>query len=375
MANKFKLALVATISVISSSISAASAQELATTLTYEEFAATTNHQEMSLAMENFYEELRSGKKMNLTSVLRSDLGSTAIGLTKLNAVTSGRNFKYRQSNMNLLSPSSSAGETTVKDYGLKNGLYFGTIATYAANSFNFKASTLKRLGKPKATHYTTRNGSLLQFINPMDSASVIYSSSLSMATWNALGNVTDNPEARFSNVEKSPNPKNPNNTDYTFDLKVPSTMSSDDFTRVHTIVTISGDGKTYSAKSESEMPYFSLGIITSSATTAITLSPSTIVVPNLKSVVNLQSLVDLSYRIMLEDSLVSLANYVVTKATALAAKAKKSLAISHLIAAAKTLPYKYTMAKGVIKLSQQWQGMKVNACISMANKKAVVKVC
>ena len=243
------MAIVATVAIFSSSITVTSAQAVSETLTYEEFAASANHQELAIAMENFHEKIRTEKKMNLTSTLKSDLGATAIGLTKLTAVASGNNFKYRISTMNLLSPSSSAGDTSVEDYGLKNGLYFGTIATYASANYNFKTSALKRLGKPKATHFTTRKKALLQFIDPMDSASVIYSSSLSMASWNMLGNVTDNPEARYSAVEKTANVKNPNNTDYIFDVKVPATMASDEFNHIHTVVTISGDGKTYAGNS------------------------------------------------------------------------------------------------------------------------------
>lgn len=375
MVKKITMAIVATVAIFSSSITVTSAQAVSETLTYEEFAASANHQELALAMENFHEKMRTEKKMNLTSTLKSDLGATAIGLTKLTAVASGNNFKYRISTMNLLSPSSSAGDTSVKDYGLKNGLYFGTIATYASANYNFKTSALKRLGKPKATHFTTRKKALLQFINPMDSASVIYSSSLSMASWNMMGNVTDNPEARYSAVERIANVKNPSNTDYIFDVKVPATMASDEFNHIHTVVTISGDGKTYAVKSEAETPYFTLGIITSTATTNISLLPTAITLPNPKSTVNLQTLADFSLRMQIEDYLVILANSVVAQANRLATKARKSLSTDYLITAVKATPYKYSVSKGVVKLTQKYQAMTVSACISITNRKAVVKVC
>ena len=374
MANRIALAIVATIALISSSFSVTGAQAVSETLTYEELAATENHQELVLAMENFTETMLSGKKMNLTSTVKSKLGATSVGLIKITATTSGNNFKSRQSIMNLMSPSSSSGDTTVIDFGLKNGVYFGTIAS-VANRYNLKSSTLKRLGKPKATHYTTRNKSLLQYIQPTDSEAVIYSNSLAMATWNLFGNVTDNPEARYSVVEKIPNVKNPNNTDYIFDVKVPGTMSTDDFNEIHTVVTISGDGKTYSVKSEAKVPYFSVGIMTSTATTSITLTPTTIALPDPKSAVNLQSLVDLSYIELIEEYLTTMANAVVKQANTIASRARKSLSISHLITAAKAMTYKYTVTKGVMKLTQKYMAISVSACISIAKKKAVVKIC
>ena len=374
MVNKITMAIVATIAIISSSFSATSAQAVSETLTYEELAATENHQELVLAMENFTETMLLGKKTNLTSTVQSKLGATLVGLIKVTTTTSGSNFKSRQSNMNLMSPSSSAGDTTVLDFGLKNGVYFGTIAS-VTSSYNLKSSTLKRLGKPKATHYTTRNKSLLQYIQPTDSEAVIYSQSLFMATWNLFGNVTDNPEARYSVVEKIPNLKNPNNTDYIFDVKVPGTMSSDDFNEIHTVVTISGDGKSYSVKSEAKVPYFSVGIMTSTATTSITLTPTTIALPDPKSAVNLQSLVDLAYRVQIEEYLTTMANTVVQQANTIASKARKSLSISHLITAAKAMAYKYTVTKGVMKLTQKYMAISVSACISISNKKAVVKIC
>jgi len=374
LVNKITMAIVATIAIISSSFSATSAQAVSETLTYEELAATENHQELVLAMENFTETMLLGKKTNLTSTVQSKLGATLVGLIKVTTTTSGSNFKSRQSNMNLMSPSSSAGDTTVLDFGLKNGVYFGTIAS-VTSSYNLKSSTLKRLGKPKATHYTTRNKSLLQYIQPTDSEAVIYSQSLFMATWNLFGNVTDNPEARYSVVEKIPNLKNPNNTDYIFDVKVPGTMSSDDFNEIHTVVTISGDGKSYSVKSEAKVPYFSVGIMTSTATTSITLTPTTIALPDPKSAVNLQSLVDLAYRVQIEEYLTTMANAVVKQANTIASKARKSLSISHLITAAKAMAYKYTVTKGVMKLTQKYMAISVSACISISNKKAVVKIC
>jgi hypothetical protein len=374
LANRIALAIVATIALISSSFSVTGAQAVSETLTYEELAATENHQELVLAMENFTETMLSGKKMNLTSTVKSKLGATSVGLIKITATTSGNNFKSRQSIMNLMSPSSSSGDTTVIDFGLKNGVYFGTIAS-VANRYNLKSSTLKRLGKPKATHYTTRNKSLLQYIQPTDSEAVIYSNSLAMATWNLFGNVTDNPEARYSVVEKIPNVKNPNNTDYIFDVKVPGTMSTDDFNEIHTVVTISGDGKSYSVKSEAKVPYFSVGIMTSTATTSITLTPTTIALPDPKSAVNLQSLVDLSYIELIEEYLTTMANAVVKQANTIASRARKSLSISHLITAAKAMTYKYTVTKGVMKLTQKYMAISVSACISISNKKAVVKIC
>ena len=374
MVNKITMAIVATIAIISSSFSVTGAQAVSETLTYEELAATENHQELVLAMENFTETMLSGKKMSLTSTVKSKLGATSVGLIKITATTSGNNFKSRQSIMNLMSPSSSSGDTTVIDFGLKNGVYFGTIAS-VANRYNLKSSTLKRLGKPKATHYTTRNKSLLQYSQPTDSEAVIYSNSLAMATWNLFGNVTDNPEARYSVVEKIPNVKNPNNTDYIFDVKVPGTMSTDDFNEIHTVVTISGDGKTYSVKSEAKVPYFSVGIMTSTATTSITLIPTTIALPDPKSAVNLQSLVDLSYRVLIEEYLTTMANAIVKQANTIASKARRSVSISHLITAAKAMAYKYTVTKGVMKLTQKYMAISVSACISISNKKAVVKIC
>jgi len=374
LVNKITMAIVATIAIISSSFSATSAQAVSETLTYEELAATENHQELVLAMENFSEKMLLGKKTNLTSTVQSKLGATLVGLIKETTTTSGSNFKSRQSNMNLMSPSSSAGDTTVLDFGLKNGVYFGTIASVTSR-YNLKSSTLKRLGKPKATHYTTRNKSLLQYIQPTDSEAVIYSQSLFMATWNLFGNVTDNPEARYSVVEKIPNVKNPNNTDYIFDVKVPGTMSTDDFNEIHTVVTISGDGKTYSVKSEAKVPYFSVGIMTSTATTSITLTPTTIALPDPKSAVNLQSLVDLAYRVQIEEYLTTMANAVIKQANTIASRARKSLSISHLITAAKAMAYKYTVTKGVMKLTQKYMAISVSACISISNKKAVVKIC
>jgi hypothetical protein len=60
------MAIVATVAIFSSSITVTSAQAVSETLTYEEFAASANHQELALAMENFHEKIRTEKKMNLT---------------------------------------------------------------------------------------------------------------------------------------------------------------------------------------------------------------------------------------------------------------------------------------------------------------------
>jgi len=372
---RISLAWIATISLLTTSVGVTSAQAEVVTLKYEEFAADTNYKEMSAAMDSFFEEVRSKKVMALSNTVQLDMEGAIFGRSSLDAITSGSSFKYHSSNRSSSPDMYGVFKTTVMDYGFSGDSYYGTLATYAALNPKYTKSTLSRLGKPKATHFKSpRVTGSLKYLSPLDTTSIVFQSNVYMGTWNLVGMVTDNPLSRYSAVTKTPNALNPNDTDYTFDIKSPATMSFSGSNYIHTVVTISADGQDYVVKSDLEMPFFSRAVSGFIATT-MTLNPPAIEVPDLKSALNLDSIENMSRKIELENSLTTIAKKAVTSAKASAAKAKKKLALTHIVTAVKKTKTKYVAIKGGIKLTMKLSKQSASVCINLVKNVAKIKVC
>jgi hypothetical protein len=373
--SKLSLAFITTIALLSTSVGVTSAQAEVPTLTYKEFVADTNFKEMSSAMESIFEESRSKKVMALSSSIQLDMGVTIFSRYSVDAAISGNNFKYHISNRSNSPDMYGVFKTTELDYGFTDDIYYGTLATYAALNPKYSKSTLTRLGKPKATHFKAPSvtGSL-NSLTPLDSTSIVYETFRFLSTWNVMGTVTYNPLSRFSAVTKTPNALNPSSSDYTFDIKSPATMSFGGSNYSHTVVTISADGKAYVAKSDLEMPYFSKAVVGSGVTT-MNLNPPTIEVPDLTSALDLDTVEYMSRKIEMENYLTTVAKKAVTKAKASAAKAKKKLTLTHIVAAVKKAKAKYVAIKGGIKLTVKYSKQSTNVCINVVKNVAKIKVC
>jgi len=380
---KIMMATTAMFSLLLTSVGVPGAQAATTNLTYGQFVQDSNWKEMSLAMETFFEEMRSTKSMNMTTTMNSDMGATVIGRYSESATTSGNNFKYRLSDMNLLSPSSSASQVQDKDYGYVNGVYFGTLSTYelmSLNSWNYAKSTAARLGKPKAKYFSTRKASLLQYIHPFNTASVISAASRNMSAWTLVSQGLDNPKTRCSEVTKTANSLNALDTDYTFDFKIPSGMGSNSFTYVHSVVTTSSDGQRFSVKVDAESPWFGIGIITTAVNTVINLGQNTVETPDLKAAIDLQAFADMSTKINIETALTTAAKSISAKAKSIATKAKKKLTPANIVLATKQSKSKYpavktSSIKGGVKLSFKYGKITGNICMTVVNSAAKIKSC
>lgn len=320
MRKRIMLAITVAISLFFTSIGIPGSQAATPNLTYEQFAANANYKELSRAMENFIEEMQSKKYMNMTTTVNGDIGASAISRSTEIASTAGNNFKYYSSNMDLLS--ATPDKTQIKDYGLVDGQYFGTIATYAASKWNYAKSTLVRLGKPKAKLFFTKNTGLF-YSRPDSTQSIFASVPNQMSAWTIPSQGVDDPKTRFSEVIKTPNPLNALDTDYTFDVKIPYRLGSNSFTYVHAVATIGGDSKTYTVKVTAESPYWSLGTLTTSISTVINLAQTPVEAPDLKSALDLQVIADMSTRILFEESAITYVKSIAAQAKVIATKAKR----------------------------------------------------
>lgn len=377
MRKRIMLAITVAISLFFTSIGIPGSQAATANLTYAEFAANANYKELSRAMENFIKEMQSKKYMNMTTTVNGDIGASAVSSSTEIASTAGNNFKYYSSKMDLLSATSD--KTQIKEYGLVDGQYFGTIATYAAISWNYAKSTLVRLGKPKAKFFITKNNWLF-YSRPDSTQSIFASASNQMSAWTIPSQGADDPKTRFSEVIKTPNPLNALDTDYTFDVKIPYRLGSNSFTYVHAVATISGDSKTYTVKVTAESPYFSLGTLTTSISTVINLAKTPVEAPDLKSALDLQVIADMSTRILLEESAINCAKSISAQAKVIAAKAKKKFSLAHLILATKQTQkqnpdIKYTLIKGGVKLPFKYSKISVNVCMTVDKNSTKIKVC
>jgi len=385
MHKRIILAVTATISLLFTSLGVTGSQAATAELTYEEFASSANYKEMSRAMEDFFGEMQSKKYMNMVATVNIDMGTSEIARFTESTATAGANFKYYSSEMNLLSPYDAEGKTTVKDYGYVDRLYFGTIETYAVNSYSMPKSTLARLGKPKAKYFTTKNARIMPYLKQFDTASIISSASKYMSAWTIPSQGMDDPKTRYSEVIKTPNTLNAFDSDYTFDLKIPSQASAGSFTDVHSVVTIGSEGTTYSVKVTAESPYFSLGVLKTSINSVINIAQNPVVAPKLKSAVDLQLLADMSMKINNETILATLAKSISDQAKSMAKKTKKKLAPALLVQATKQYwaknnwgsnpNLKYTVINGGSKLTYKYFKVKSNVCMTLAKSAVKIKAC
>jgi hypothetical protein len=372
------LVLTATSSLLFTSIGLTSSQASTTNLTYEEFASSPNYIELSQAAENFLDEMRSKKYMNMTTSINTDVGSSTVSRMTVSASTAGENYKFRSSSMDLQSGLPSAGKTSVLDSGFVDGLYFGTIGSYASSRGNFPKSTLARLGKPKAKLWSTKNPDLWPYLN---SAYILTSASQYVSAWTIPSKGVDDPNTRYSEVIKTPNTLNALDTDYTFDIKIPYRWGPNSFTNVHSVVTLSSDGQTYAVKVNSESPYWSLGLENTTISSVLNIDHAPIQVPDLRSALELQKIADMITKISLEQAMTSTAKSISNNAVVLASKDRKQFSSAHLVLAAKQYhkqnpQIKYSVIKGGVKLSYTYFfGITANLCVTVLKYSTKIKIC
>jgi len=377
MRKRIMLVLTATSSLLFTSIGVTSSQASTTNLTYEEFASNAYYIELSQVAENFLDEMRSKKYMNMTTSINTDVGSSAVSRVTVSTATAGENYKFRASSMNIQSGLPSAGKTSVQR-GLVDGLYFGTIESYASSRGNFPKSTLARLGKPKAKLWSTKNPDLWPYLN---SADILTSASQYMSAWTIPSKGVDDPNTRYSEVIKTPNTLNALDTDYTFDIKIPYRLGSNSFTYVHSVVTLSSDGHTYSVKVNSESPYWSLGVENTTISSVINLDHAPIQVPDLRSALELQKIADMMTKIQLEQAMTTIAKSISNNAIVIASKDRKVFSSAHLVLATKQYQkqnrqLKYLVIRGGVKLSYTYFfGITANLCVTVLKHSTKIKIC
>jgi len=372
MARKLSLALVATISLISSSLCAVSAGAETHNLSYEEFSATEGFQEMKTAIDSYSAAMLADKNVHLHLTETSGTGVLDLSTTRTEITTSGTKYHYSLYNLN---PGLSS-KPMIQDYGFEDGTFYGSIETYSGvrQDVTYFKSVMTRLGKPKATLFTTKDISLLTNLGPIpDSNTAIMSASQGMLNWKMFPNL-DDPKVGFSLITKTVNPTDPSSTDYSFDFSTPGIYSGDRMSSIHTVATFSGDGKTYKVKTSGMMPYLTLNA-TINLETTIEIGSSDYKSPNLSSAVSLKTIANMISRIGVEHYLQPKAKAVATKAKLLVGKSHNKLSGAYLVQSAKSLKYAFTPIKGGIKLSSSAHGASGSLCLNVVKNAVQIKPC
>ena len=339
-------------------------------LTYSQFTDTAGYKDLSAAMDGFRNNFLTEKSGLMHLSVNSDAGVMVIGRFDSKVTANSTSRRLQMTNDDQMS-----GTSYSEDYGLANGVYFGSIETYSARaSITNSSKILSRLGKAGAAFYKTNTASQLGstglVMDNFDSSQL----ELVLKSWDMLS-LSRLPNAKFSEVVKSANLTNSADTDYGFDFSFTSQLSTKTSTG-HTQVTVSGDGKTYKALTVSKIAYYGGIMVDGVVSSNLSIDTNQVVeIPNLESAVDLQTFKTMKTQIAAEDSAKSKAQYLVTKARALASKAKQSLASSHLTQAAKTLKYTVSPIKNGVKLTTKVGGLVGGACITIINKKVYIKTC
>jgi hypothetical protein len=363
-------------------ISSASAAE--PTLTYEEWSSSDNFIEMSDAMSAFGSKISGGKGVDFHLKLTSTVGSATTSNSEIHFVTAAKQnaylFKY------AVSGSQGGGNVNYNlDFGLSKGTYFGTIGTLKTMTQAKPAAmtaALKKIGASKAKYFkSTKANSTTNYMKMIQQSYTQQLSGSNLSNWNIVGANVDAPNTFFSEVEKAPNAKNPADTDYSWDFKSPSSLSSEDLSTYHTKVTISADGNHTSVTTEGDSPYFSAGTAHIMAATVFTYNPNLVVTtPNLATAVNLEKLLGAIYMSQIVDALKTIATNIVAQAKTASTKAHKSISASFLAQAAKTQAsyssyLKYSKIPNGIKLKGTYQGVSAFMCVKVVGKSTQIKTC
>jgi hypothetical protein len=192
-----------------------------------------------------------------------------------------------------------------------------------------------------------------------------------LETW--LGN-DDLSFASYSELTSSPNPSNGTQTDYKFSIHkgMPDSAMTTD---IDVTQTVSAEGKIVSTvvTETAKTTFVTMGV-TATVTQEAWATPD-LVAPNPSEVITQTTFNKAANKTMADLKVLETGNNIVTKAKALAKKAKRTLDSTQLVNAAKALKVKYANIKNGIKISYKYSGATSYACITVVKGKAITKTC
>ncbi len=174
----------------------------------------------------------------------------------------------------------------------------------------------------------------------------------------------------FSTVEPQANADNPSSTDYVFTASSPATGQTPPYEWVVT-TTFNESHVFVSQTLRAVVVDITVNILTELSTPA---SIEFAAVDKTQSVA-LSSLVTMGRKIAAEKSLAAKAKSLATKATALAKATRKTLTVTQLKSAAKTLKLSTVALKTGVKLTAKYQGVAGSVCVTAVKGKAVTAHC
>jgi hypothetical protein len=186
--------------------------------------------------------------------------------------------------------------------------------------------------------------------------------------------LTDLASASFSELTSAPNATDETKTDYKYSIHSED-QSVGVISDVDVTQTVNAEGKIIAT---SIVDTAKTSLITMSLTTNVTqetwASPD-LVAPNPSEVITQTTFNKAANKTMADLKVLETGNNIVTKAKALAKKAKRTLDSTQLVNAAKALKVKYANIKNGIKISYKYSGATSYACITVVKGKAITKTC
>lgn len=191
----------------------------------------------------------------------------------------------------------------------------------------------------------------------VDSVYALDTSKFTFSEVTSSANVTEPTSTDFKNQIKMNDPQ----TGITLDMTVTSTFNAEGFLTVTLI----------------DQNMSLLGLTVESVTKLTQTIDNTLVLtpPAASTYMTQAKFTALDYQISAESALKTNANKIVTKAKALAKSAKKSLAGSHIVAAAKALKITSKAVTNGTKLSGKYKGVTGNLCITAYKGASSIKNC
>jgi hypothetical protein len=384
MSKRFKFLAAAALLLFPISTSVNSARASDATLTYQEWSASDNYSEMTDALNTLSSKITGGKGLDYHLKVTAAVGSLTISDSDIHFVTAAKQnaflFKYV-----IQASNAGTNQNYSFDFGYSKGTYFGTIdtlKTLTQSTSSAMTAALKKAGASKAKYFkTTQENSTTAYMKMIRSNYTTQLSGSNLSNWNMFNANVDAPTTSFSDIEKAPNPTNPSDTDYSWEIVAPYGLSSEELTTFKVTLTLSSDGNHFTLTSEGDTPYSGLGVQHLEASTVVTYNPNlTVTTPNLKTAVNVQPVLVALYKPMLEKSLTLIAKNIVIQAKKDAAKYRKPLSGTLLMQTTKTQTQYFTALKyfnipNGVKLSYSYQGASANVCMKVSGKTVQIKTC
>jgi hypothetical protein len=271
----------------------------------------------------------------------------------------------------------SGGVQVGEPYGwaFSNGYVYEPIsAAMVRTDLKNGAQALARLNKTSATTVRLTNSQAGADANLYSPGEILAGTNVdplasltSVTSGEALATISG---LRFSEVSSAPNSLDPTSTDYSFTASLPASGLMPEIT----IDVLSTFNQNHVLTTQNMS--ITAGPISSVSTTTLeVLNQVTLPTTWQDNSVDWVTLQVTGQRIQAEKLAAPKAVAITSKAVAAAKKAKKTLASSYLVSAAKALKYAYTSIKNGVKITAKYSGQSGSVCVTVLKGKAVTNHC